>query len=282
MKAIRLIRFLHCTRSKPRGTGRIFPERGQPCPRDRKTPPNRADKGVRAPGGSGLAAICALAFIGVLVFLTFTSDAQETARLPYSLIYKMQEAQTNLSQTFTNLYMFLRISPTNPAIKLADVKAYIDSKNTHLLVSINPTNGNFSVHMRENLLGEETWINVNQPHGTMSFQWYMGLTGVKVPTNGIHYRELVRPVEDMVRIHREMAKIPGVPPMGIPGLKMLFPNNLDATVVIHAKVGDKPLKTDSSHSIFLSVDPVLLTEDPEVSIPVLPETVLVAEPGSDN
>ena len=223
-----------------------------------------------------------LAFGVVWLLLTGAARAQEFARLPYAMIYKMEETQSNLTQTFTNLYMFLRIAPTNPAVKIADVKAYIDSKDTHIRVTINPTNGNFSVPMRESLLTGDTWINVNQPRGTMNFQWYMGLKGVKAPTDGIRYRELVRPVEDMLRIHNEMAKIPGIPPLGIPGLKMLFAGDKEAMIVIHAKDGDKPLKTDGNHSIFVAVDPVLLTEDPEVSIPVPPETVLVTEPGSEN
>lgn len=223
-----------------------------------------------------------LPFLCALLFVFRAVEAQEFARLPYVMIYKMEETETNLSQTFTNLYMFLRMSPTTPGVQISDVKVFIDNKDVHIPVPLNPTNGNFFVPMRDNLLPGETWVVANQPRGTMNFQWYMGLKGVKEPTNGIRYRDLMRPVEDMVRIHHEMAKIPGIPPMAIPGLRMLFPTNLDATVVIRAQDGDKPLKSDAKHTIFVSLDPVLLTENPEVNIPVSPDTVLVTEPDGDN
>ena len=111
----------------------------------------------------------------------------------------------------------------------------------------------------------------------MNFGWYVGLTGVKPPSDGIRYRELMRPVEDMIRIHREMAKIPGIPPLLTPVLKMVYTNDTGGTIVIRASSGDKIYKTDGSHAVIVPLDPIFLTENPEVGIPVPAAEVVVTE-----
>ena len=72
-----------------------------------------------------------------------------------------------------------------------------------------------------------------------------------------------------------------MPALTIAGLKMLYLNQKEATVVIHAKSGDRAFKTDQTHCLVIPYEPVLLAEDPAVSIPVPPERVLVADPDSD-
>jgi hypothetical protein len=220
-------------------------------------------------------AICAL------LLLTPAARAEDQARLPYELIYHMQKTEDTLALTFTNLTMFLRMTPTSPGVRTEDVTAYIDSKEGRIPVKLNPTNGNFTVPLREGLLAQNTEIVVNQPKGTMRFQWYVGLENDQLPADGIHYRDLMRPLRAVEVIRDEMAKIPGTPPLTILGLKMLYLKQKEAAVVVRAKGGDRVFKTDATHALVVPLENALLAEDPVVSIPIPPERILVANPDSD-
>lgn len=219
--------------------------------------------------------------ICALCLLSMAARAQDQARLPYEMIYHMEKTETNLVRTFTNLTMFLRMTPTAPGVKISDVIVYIDSTNGRAPVPLNPTNGNFTVPLKNSLALERPWIVVNQPKGTMNFQWYVGLEGDQLPADGIHYRALMRPLQAVEMIRDEMAKIPGTPPLTISGLKMVYPKEKPAAVIVHSKSGDKIFKTDDSHALVVPLDAALLQEDPPVSIPVPPERVYVANPESD-
>jgi hypothetical protein len=205
--------------------------------------------------------------------------AAEPARLPYELIYRIQETEASLSRSFTNLEMTLRMTSALPKVEIRDLVVYIDSKDGRIPVELNPANGSFSLPMRDSLVAEGAWVVANQPKGTMHFEWYVGLRVGEVPTNGVHYRELMRPLKALEVIRGEMEKIPGAPPLAIFGLKLIYPPAKEAAVVIHAKGGDRTFKTDASHALVIPYEQALLEEDPVVSIPIPPAKVDVANPG---
>jgi hypothetical protein len=217
--------------------------------------------------------------ICALLLWPWLLPAAEPARLPYELIYRIQETEASLSRTFTNLEMQLRMSPVSPEIGIRDLAVYIDSKDGRIPVELNPANGGFSLPMRDSLVAEGAWVVVNQPKGTMNFEWYVGLRVGEAPTNGAHYRQLMRPLLALEVIRGEMAKIPGAPPLTIFGLKLIYPPEKEAVVVVHARSGDRVFKTDASHALVVPYEQALLKEDPEVSIPIPPAKVDVANPG---
>ncbi len=218
--------------------------------------------------------------ICALLFWPGFLPAAEPARLPYELIYRIQQTEAGLSRTFTNLVMQLRMSSTLPEVGIRDLTVYIDSKDGRIPVDLNPANGNFSLPLRDSLVAEGAWVVVNQPKGTMNFEWYVGLKVGDVPTNGVHYRDLMRPLQALEVIRGEMQKIPGAPPLTIFGLKLMFPPEAEAAVVVHAKSGDMAFKTDPTHALVVPYEPALLEEDPVVSIPIPPVKVDVADPGA--
>jgi hypothetical protein len=207
----------------------------------------------------------------------FLLPAAEPARLPYELIYQIQKTEASLSLNFTNLYMYLALSSTLPEVGIRDLVVYIDSKDGRIPVELNPTNGSFSLPMRDSLVAEGAWVVVNQPKGTMKFEWYMGLKVGEVPTNGVHYRDLMRPLKALEVIRGEMEKIPGSPPLTIFGLKLIFPPEKEAAVVVHARSGDRVFKTGPTHALVIPYEAALLVENPEVAIPIPPEKVDVAD-----
>jgi hypothetical protein len=220
-------------------------------------------------------AICAL------LLSPFLLPAAEPARLPYELIYQIQKTEARLSLSFTNLYMYLALSSTLPEVGIRDLIVYIDSKDGRIPVELNRTNGSFSLPMRDSLVAEGAWIVANQPQHSMKLEWYVGLKVGFVPTNSMHYGELMRPLKDLEIIRSEMKKIPGSPDLGIFGLKLIYPPEKAATVVIYSKSGDRLFKTDQTHALVIPYDQALLAEDPLVGIPVPPAKVDVAEPPGD-
>jgi hypothetical protein len=222
--------------------------------------------------------ICALLLCPLLLR---AAPPEDPARLPYEWIYRMQKTEATLALTYTNLTMYLRMTPTLPGVKIEDVTVYIPSKEGRIPVALNPTNGIFTVPIRESLLAEKAWIVTSQPKGTMNFQWFVGMESDQLPVDGIHYRALMEPLKAVVLIRDEMAKVPGMPALTIAGLKMLYLKQKEAAVVIHAKSGDRVFKTDQTHSLVIPYEQALLAEDPTVSIPVPPERVFVADPDSD-
>ena len=77
-----------------------------------------------------------------------------------------------------------------------------------------------------------------------------------------------------------MKKIPGAPELGIFGLKLIYPADKEARVVIHCKSGDRLFKTDQTHVLVIPYEQTLFAENPLVSIPIPPLHVDVADPPS--
>jgi hypothetical protein len=215
-------------------------------------------------------------------FAALNLAAAEPARIPYELIYRIQQTEADLSRSHTNLAMALAMNSTLPGVEIRDLSVYIDSKDGQIPVALNPTNGRFTVPMRDSLVAEHAMIVANQPKNTMKFEWYVGLRVATPPTNNAHYCELMQPLKDLEVIRAEMRKIPGSPDLGIFGLKLIYPADKEGRVVIHCKSGDRLFKTDPSHTLVIPYEQALLTEDPLVSIPIPPLRVDVADPPSKN
>ena len=218
--------------------------------------------------------ICAL-----LLWPAFLHAAAEPARLPYELIYRIQKTEATLSRSFTNLNMYLRLSSTRPEVGIRDLAVYIDSKDGRIPVELNPTNGGFSLPVRDSLVAEGAWVVANQPKGTMNFEWFVGLRVSAAPTNGVHYRDLMQPLQDLEVIRGEMEKIPGAPRLAISGLRLIFPPETETAVVVHARSGDRVFKTGPTHALVIPYEHALLEENPVVAIPIPPKNVDVADPG---
>jgi hypothetical protein len=209
-----------------------------------------------------------------LLFLPFLAPAAEQARLPYEMIYQIQQKAAALSQTYTNLHIYIRVNSTLPAVKNSDLSLYIDSKTGRIPVALDP-DGRFAVPMLQTLLDEKASIVVNQPKGTMQFGWYVGLILESVPTNGIHYSDMMRPLKNVEAIRAEM--LPGSTALSIRGMKFIYPKDKDATVTIRAKSGDRVFKTDPAHTLVIPWEPALQQENPQLSIPIPPEKIDVSE-----
>jgi hypothetical protein len=205
----------------------------------------------------------ALPFVFCALLLTSSPlRAADEARLPYKLIYEIQQKQTNLENTFSDLHVFIRMKSSSTNVHNSDLSVFIDSKEGKLPVKLD-TNGIFSIPMRNSLLDENPPIIVNQPKGTMELAWYVGLVEPETPTNGIRYSVMMRPLKDLEAIRAQM--VPGIAASSIRGMKFVYAPDIEGTIVIHAKNGDRTYKTDDSHTVIIPWEQSLLEEDPTIN-----------------
>jgi len=217
-----------------------------------------------------------IAVLGLLLAMIPSLQATEQARIPYSLVYHIEKGLARASQKYTNLQIILRMRPVLSDIKPSDLRAYIDAKNGPIGISIED-NGNFAAPISEPLLGENPWIVVNQPKGTMKLEWNIGIVPNN-PTNGMRYRDLMRSVQEVQALRHdeeiralleelvaEDSKRPVV------GLKLIFPKDKPATASLRTRQGEIVFKPDSEHAVIIPLELSLLEENPEVILPKSPE-----------
>ncbi|HTA29451.1 MAG TPA: hypothetical protein VK731_03140, partial [Candidatus Cybelea sp.] len=177
-----------------------------------------------------------------VAWLAPTLSRAEDARLPYHEIYRVQQAQMELSRAHTNLALVLQMHSTEPAVKYSDISASIDAKSGAIPVPIG-AEGAFSVPMRGDLLAEDPWIVVNQPRGTMELKWRAGLapTLARQMTNNAHYSPLMRTVRECEEVQESMRQFfPNAPRLTVVGLRLTFRSAAVAPeVIVRAKGGDR-------------------------------------------
>jgi hypothetical protein len=212
-----------------------------------------------------LLAVAALAF-------AISAQAAEQARIPYSLVCQIEKSQARVSQTYTNLHIVLRMRPLLPEVKTEDLRVFIDARGGPIGVKVD-ADGNFNVPISDTLLAENPWIVVNQPKGTMKLEWNINVQGAK-PANGMHYRDLMRPLQQVQEIQRDIAREGSN--LAIQGLKLVFSKDKAANVVVHLKQGDKVFKTDSDHALIIPLDSTWLDEDPIIGMSEEPQRMEVA------
>ncbi len=215
------------------------------------------------------------AFAALALAGTSSSLRAEDARVPYVFIYKIQQTQEKLSRTYTNLQVVVRMKSRLPGVEAKDLSVAVETKAGKVPVQLG-ADGRFTLPMREDWVTENASIVVNQPKGTMLLDWNAGLVGAP-PSHTMHYRDLMKSVRDLDPVQEEMVQVfPSAPRLTIAGMKLIFSDAKDSSVVIHAKSGDRTLTPDENRQIIIPLDPALLEENPAVWLPVLPEKADVA------
>jgi hypothetical protein len=215
------------------------------------------------------------ATLGLLLLLCRPAAA-ENARLPYHYLHRIQQLQTNLCLAHPDLQIILQLQSASPDVKNSDVQAYLDSKTGKIPIPLGPY-GDIALPERDDLLAEDPWLITNQPKGTMQLNWQAGLSRafVRQMTNAIHYGPLMRAMRDCEEVQEKMREFfPGSPKLAVAGLRMIFPPEIrTATVIIHAKTGDRKLQTDADGELIVPMDPDLRDEDPLMTLSSIPAKV---------
>jgi hypothetical protein len=217
------------------------------------------------------------AWAGLLLFAPLLVAAAEDARLPYEEIYRIQQAELDLSRAHTNLALVLQMRSTLPNVKYSDISAFIHSKSAGKIPVIVGAEGIFSVPQREDLLAENPWIIVNQPRGTMELSWHAGLAPLlaRQLTNAVHYGPLMRAVRECDEVQEIMHPFfPAAPRLTAVGLRLTFRSTSAApAAIIHAKGGGRRLPADVHDELVIPFDRDLMEEDPVLTLTESPIAV---------
>lgn len=212
----------------------------------------------------------------VLAFLLSLTARAENARLPYSYLYRLQKTQADLAALYPDVEIFLRLQSASPEVTPGDISVFIDSKSGKIPIKIG-VQGGFSVPMRDDLLAEDPWLITNQPRGTMQLNWKGGLAQWLVArmTNSIHYSLVMRALHDCDQVQDKMREIfPGSPRLVASGLRVTFPTSpQSASIIIHARDGDRKLRAGQDGRAIIPLDPDLLADDPIMTFSVPPKQV---------
>jgi len=204
------------------------------------------------------------------------------ARLPYHLLYNAQKTRIELNAAHTNLLVVLTMQSTQAGVASSNLAVFIDARAGRIPVEIG-TAGDFSIPMRDDLLAEDPWVNVNQPRGTMKLNWEVGLLPGRI-TNSIRYAHLMRPLRESEDIQDNLRRaFGGGPRRSVTGLRLTFPRTQPrALAIVHAKDGNHKLEANENGEIILPLSDDLLNEDPEVTFSGSPAAVEIVSHTSEN
>jgi hypothetical protein len=218
-------------------------------------------------------AICRALIASALLMALLARAQNDNARLLYAELYQMQRVQADLSATYTNLVVVLRMEAASTNVKNSDLVVYVDAKSGRIPVKVDG-DGDFGVPMSSDLLAENPWIITNQPRGTMKLDWFMGLVVRRLGTVTT-YRQLMQVVRDCGNVRERMRQVfPGAPKGNVSGLKLVFPApGTSEAVIIRSQRGDKKLQADAKGEVEMFLDLDLFEENPIVMISKEPTTV---------
>ena len=210
------------------------------------------------------------------------APAQEIAKLPYEQLYQVQKVQGELTRTYTNLHVALRMQSTDLKVKSSDLDVFIDSKKGRMPVKID-ADGSFSIPMRSDLEEENPPIITNQPRGSMQLDWKVGMNASRM-TNVMSYRFLMQPVKDCSAVQERMREVfPSAPKLKMVGLKLIYDRIKKVSLVtVSSKSGDKKLQADEGGEILIPLEPSLLEENPTVTLQQMPAKVEIVTKRSDD
>jgi hypothetical protein len=213
-----------------------------------------------------------------LIFVLCSAALAENARLPYHYLYRIEKLQDDLCRAHPDLQINLQLQSALPDVKTSDIQLYLDRKSGKVPIALS-TEGDIALPLRDDLLAEDPWLVANQPKGTMQVNWQAGLSRsfVRQMTNSIRYAPLMRALRDCEEVQAKMREFfPESPKLTVAGLKLVFPPEAKpASLVIHAKHGDRKLQTDADGELLLPLEQTLLQENPLITLSAPPAKVQV-------
>ena len=229
---------------------------------------------LRFRGNSTFTMKSTLIWVGAVMALLSGASAlragDNDARLPYELVYKIQQTTKRFALEYTNLSVVVCLKSQRPTVKTGDLDVHIQTKAGNYPVLLG-RDGQFSVPMRPEWVAENAFLIVNQPAGTMALDWNCSLSGARL-TNQMRYQELMLGVKDLPAVKAEVSKaFPALPMQQVSGLKLIFAKDKQAEVIVKRAAGVKSFKPDTNNVIIVPLDSTLLNENPEVQLKCLPE-----------
>lgn len=141
-----------------------------------------------------------------VLIITLTAIGQETnaaeqACLPYVAVYNVATEVDPLSST--GGVIRIKFSSLLPDVMIKDIDLFIDSKTGRIPLPLAP-DGSCAIPYSPELYKENPFLRVNQPKGSMKMVGHVNLR-IPIPEDRtLPYRELMRTIDLVQRVKREI------------------------------------------------------------------------------
>jgi hypothetical protein len=204
-----------------------------------------------------------------LAWFSMALTAQETAAIPYRVVYQQLQTLRSLDH-LGKLFHRVSFSSSSEDVAPTDIRLSIeDGSGKHEFTP--DINGDVELPLRADWSDADLMLHTNQPRGSLSMRFSIAarpLTGTR-----LRYRDLMDIRRQFEQAFTGLAKAMGETPPRIAGLEIRFKPPATAGLVILADSGRQAHHADGDGVVRLSEEPVLWAEDPEVVLDSVPEAV---------
>jgi hypothetical protein len=195
---------------------------------------------------------------------------QETASLPYAVVYRMLTDLRDVGD-LDRLYRSTVITSTREGVSPADIRITLDDgTRTHEFTP--DGQGNVSFPLRADWDAAGLVLHTNQPAGSLALGF--GLAARPLTATRLPYRDLLEIARQFGRGIAASMRASGEPTPDIAGLQLRFPPGAAVRLVVLAAGGEREFVADDAGSVWLPDDAALWAENPEVRLDRLPEAIV--------
>jgi hypothetical protein len=200
----------------------------------------------------------------LLMGLPLTGNAQDRARLPYSMVSSYLELFKSLGH-LSLISPSMMIASTNPDVLPQSIEFKISTSSGWQ--TFNPDE-NGVIEFPDQTEWADLIFLTNQPKGTL--QLVIGFSAKPLTSTSMSYQELMGLVPQFDEALAALAGLQGQPPTKVRGLTIQLPEDSGATVNLLSQKGKQTLKSYSSGVVVIKYDEALWQENPPVEFDQLP------------
>lgn len=198
------------------------------------------------------------------------SQAQETAALPYRVVYQQLQLLQGLDR-FDKLQHGMSFFSTSDDVPPTDIRITLDDGAKHYEFTPAP-DGSLDLPMRADWNEADLVLHTNQPRGSLSMRF--GIAARPLAATQLRYRDLMEIRRQYEEAFADLARVANETAPHVVGLTLRFKPSGAAGLVILAAAGRQVHAADAEGVVQLTEEPALWAENPETVLDSVPEDVL--------
>jgi hypothetical protein len=204
-----------------------------------------------------------------LAWFSAALRAEETASLPYRVVYQQLQTLKDLDR-LDKLFHTVGFESTLEGVAPPDIRITIeDSSRKHEFTP--DANGDLDLPLRDDWSEANLTLHTNQPRGSLSIRF--GVAARPLASTRLRYRDLMEIRRQFEQAFAGLARAANETAPRIAGLEIRFKPSATAGIAILAAGGRQVHEADGEGVVRLSEEPVLWEENPETVLDSMPEAV---------
>jgi hypothetical protein len=204
-----------------------------------------------------------------LSWFSATLLAQETASLPYRVVYRQLKTLEELEK-LDKLFHSVRFESSLEGVAPTDIRISLED-GSQTFAFTPDVNGNVELPLRADWNEADLVLHTNQPKGSLAIRF--GFAARPLAGTQLRYRDLMEIRRQFEQALAGLAGSVNAPAPSVKGLEIRFKPAPDAAVVVLGSGGRQVHRADGRGLVRLSEDPALWEENPETVLAQLPEAV---------